>query len=88
MNSRLNKMPKKEKNNIRNETSFIKKHQFTDIEKILEGEFGRRFVQYRENYYKTLNYDKGEELPKFPLTVSFELVNRCNLECVMCYQGY
>ncbi len=81
-------MSKNQQNKLRNETSFIKKHQFTDIEKILEGEFGERFVQYREKYYRTLNYDKGEGLPKFPLTVSFELVNRCNLNCVMCYTDH
>jgi radical SAM protein with 4Fe4S-binding SPASM domain len=47
--------------------------------------FGDRFARYRANYHRSLNYDKNDYVPDFPLTVNMELVNRCNLACIMCY---
>ena len=38
-----------------------------------------------------LNYLKDKKhvvLPPYPISVILELVNRCNLECTMCYQGF
>jgi radical SAM protein with 4Fe4S-binding SPASM domain len=31
---------------------------------------------------------KHKFLPEYPISVILELVNRCNLECTMCFQGY
>jgi radical SAM protein with 4Fe4S-binding SPASM domain len=69
----------------RNQTKNISGVKFTDIEKILAEKFGDRFLKYRRDYKKSLNYDKNNYVPDFPLTVSFELVNRCNLKCIMCW---
>ena len=69
----------------RKEVSHIRSVKFTDIERVPREEFGERFHDYRIAYHKSLNYDTNGYVPEFPLTVSLELVNRCNLDCVMCY---
>lgn len=68
----------------------IERADFTSVEDVLERtlgqQYGSRFQYYRRSYHRTLNADKGNfELPEFPVTVTMELVNRCNLSCVMCY---
>jgi radical SAM protein with 4Fe4S-binding SPASM domain len=47
--------------------------------------FGSKFAEYRATYMRSLNYDKEEFAAEFPVTVNIELVNRCNLSCIMCY---
>ena len=69
----------------RTNTEFIDTVGFTDYLGTLAEKHGERFLEYRQNYYKSLNYDRNGYLPDFPLTVTLELVNRCNLDCVMCY---
>lgn len=69
----------------RDNTTYIKTQKFTDYEQILTDEFGERFADYRVDYKKSLNYDQNGFVPDFPITVSLELINRCNLSCVMCY---
>ncbi|MBM3492343.1 MAG: radical SAM protein [Alphaproteobacteria bacterium] len=64
---------------------YIHSVPLSDIERILADEFGDRFRRYRVAYRRSLNYPLHDELPPFPLTVSLELVNRCNLKCIMCY---
>ena len=70
----------------------INKHAKKDPEDILfenlYQKFGSRFSEYRKRYSDNI---KGLDLDiktKFPNTVILELVNRCDLECVMCYQGF
>jgi radical SAM protein with 4Fe4S-binding SPASM domain len=72
----------------RNQVDNISSVKLTDIEAVLAEEFGDRFRAYRIDYRKSMNYDKNGFVPDFPLTVSFELVNRCNLKCVMCYTDH
>lgn len=69
----------------RRQTTFINSLKFNDIEQILSQHFGDRFRLYRQEYNKSLNYDKNGFIPDFPITVTLELVNRCNLNCIMCY---
>lgn len=69
----------------RKNVDHIASVKYTDVESVLAEEFGDRFRRYRTNYRKSLNYDNNGFVPDFPLTVSIELVNRCNLNCVMCY---
>lgn len=69
----------------RTNTEFIDTVGFTDFEELLAEKYGERFREYRKNYRKSLNYDTNGYLPDFPLTVTLELVNRCNLDCIMCY---
>ena len=70
----------------------INKHAKKDPEDILfenlYQKFGSRFSEYRKRYSDNI---KGLDLDiktKFPNTVILELVNRCDLQCVMCYQGF
>ena len=69
----------------RTNTEFTDTVKFSDFEDTLAQKYGERFREYRRNYYKSLNYDANGFLPDFPLTVTMELVKRCNLRCVMCY---
>ncbi len=69
----------------RKDVEHVESVKFTDIEAVLAEEFGAPFLRYRADYRKSLNYDNNGYIPNFPLTVSLELVNRCNLSCVMCY---
>lgn len=69
----------------RENVDHITSVKYTDVEMVLSDEFGERFRDYRKNYKKSLNYDTNGYIPDFPLTVSLEFVNRCNLNCVMCY---
>lgn len=65
-----------------------------DIEDILResltAKYGERYLRYREDYRRYVtNVAKGYPfLPDFPLTMVMELVNRCNLDCIMCDQGF
>jgi len=59
--------------------------KYEDIEGLLAKEFGDSFRAYRRKYERSLNYDKTGFVSSFPLTVQIELVNRCNLTCIMCY---
>ena len=63
----------------------VAKIEFTDVDSTLEAEFGPRVREYRRAYRESLNYARSPSVPDFPITVSLELVNRCNLSCVMCY---
>lgn len=69
----------------RTNTTHTETVKFSQFESLLGEKFGDRFRVYRQDYYKSLNYDKNGFLPDFPLTVTLELVNRCNLDCIMCY---
>lgn len=69
----------------RDKVEHVESVKYTDVEAVLTDEFGDRFHEYRKNYRKSLNYDTNGYIPPFPLTVSLEFVNRCNLNCIMCY---
>jgi len=73
---------KKEKND------FIFKYQKGDVNKKLTTYFGNNFKKYRKDFNKTQNYIKTNFIPDFPLMVSIEFVNRCNLNCIMCYKDH
>ena len=72
--------------------SVIKKNNRVDTEQILYEElfpkFGERYNEYRAKYENYLNDKSHKFLPKYPISVILELVNRCNLECTMCFQGF
>jgi len=58
------------------------------LQEVLYKKYGERFLKYRENYKKTISDDDHKMYLGYPLTVILELVNRCDLQCVMCYQGF
>ncbi len=69
----------------------INKYAKKDPEDILYAnlyeKFGQRFIDYRKRYSDNIKKLDLDKKTKFPNTVILELVNRCDLECVMCYQG-
>ena len=92
-----------EKNNIIKKKLDLKKKQLLSMSVVLkeskvDGEqvlydhlypkFGKRFLNYRSKYANYLKDNKHNFLPDYPISVILELVNRCNLECTMCFQGY
>ena len=70
----------------------INKYAKKDPEDILYDnlyeKFGQRFIEYRKRYSDNIKRLDVDKKTKFPNTVILELVNRCDLECVMCYQGF
>lgn len=69
----------------RSNLSHIATMRFSAFESHMAEIHGLRFVDYRKDFHKSLNYDRNGFLPEFPITVQLELINRCNLSCVMCY---
>ena len=71
----------------------INKYAKKDPEEILREnlfkKFGKRFLDYRKRYEENVN-KKSSEIDQldYPNTILLELVNRCDLECKMCYQGF
>ena len=72
--------------------NILQKYYKDDPEKILKDElikkYGERYLKYRKNYLSIINDDDHKIKTEYPTTVVLELVNRCDLECVMCYQGF
>lgn len=56
-----------------------------DIDELLAQKHGERYRGYRQQYNASINYQDGFEIPDFPIYLGLELVNRCNLKCIMCY---
>lgn len=50
--------------------------------------YGQRFSEYRRSYLASLLPAAMESVPDFPLTVLMELLNKCNLDCIMCYSQH
>jgi radical SAM protein with 4Fe4S-binding SPASM domain len=82
--------------NLDSETrpSYIKRVERINPEKqltdVLTQKFGQKFSDYRKEYFKILdnknnNYDY---VPDYPLNVLVEVVNKCNLECIMCLSSH
>ena len=75
------------------EPANINKYAKKDPEEILKEnlikKYGQRFIDYRKRYEENLS-KKSSEIAhlNYPNTVLLELVNRCDLECTMCYQGF
>ena len=72
------------------EPSNLKKFTHKNPEKVLFDNLYKKFgdlsnLEKDEDNVKNLDMLKVEP---YPNTVILELVNRCNLECVMCYQGF
>ncbi len=61
--------------------------QLTDA---LTERFGEKFTEYRKKYFKVLNSvnENYNYVPDYPLNVLVEVVNKCNLECIMCLSSH
>jgi len=81
-------MPNKKGKIKKEKNGFIYKYQKSDVNEKLSSILGDDFRKYREDFNKTQNYLETKFIPDFPITVSLELVNRCNLNCIMCYKKH
>ncbi len=72
--------------------SNIEKFAHNDPEQMLinymYNKFGQRFLDYRNRYNENIQKKSDQTVYDYPNTVVLELVNRCNLQCTMCYQGF
>jgi len=72
-----------------NYPGHLKRVAKRDIEQILSDtvgqKYGDRFTLYRDEYARTVAGTDVDRLPDYPVTLSIETVNRCNLACVMCH---
>jgi radical SAM protein with 4Fe4S-binding SPASM domain len=63
-------------------------YSFSDWMDELSRVYGARWESYRNSFHRTNNKitaaDESAEL-RAPITITLELVNRCNLKCVMCW---
>jgi MoaA/NifB/PqqE/SkfB family radical SAM enzyme len=73
---------------------YIKRVERVNPEKqiadALTKRFGKKFSEYREKYFKVLNSvnENYNYVPDYPLNVLVEVVNKCNLECIMCLSSH
>ena len=72
----------------------IIKHSSGDTEEILlkalNEKYGERFAKYRDDYHANIKFSGDDRFMQsaYPLSVLLELINRCNLDCIMCDQGF
>ena len=79
-----------------NETkpAYIKRIEKVNPEKqlldVLTKKYGERFSDYRKQYSKAVNNHKYnyDYVSDYPLNVLVEVVNKCNLECIMCLSSH
>lgn len=69
-------------------TSYVEKITEKDQIKIIENYKGIEFKKYREKYNSSLNYQENYQILDFPITVTLEMINKCNLKCIMCYTDH
>ena len=73
---------------------YIKRVEKEDPEKRLSEslikKYGERFSDYRKQYFKILDNPKNEydSVAEYPLNVLVEVLNKCNLECIMCLSSH
>lgn len=60
---------------------FVTRLSRKDYHKPMIEKFGDKYLQYRREWD---NSAKGEYLPAFPLQIDFEIIDYCNLKCIMC----
>lgn len=73
----------------KNYPGHLKRVSNRNVEQILQDTLGQkhgeRFTVYRAEYARTVDGVDIDRLPDYPITLSIETVNRCNLACVMCH---
>ena len=73
---------------------YIKRVEKEDPEKRLSEslikKYGERFSDYRKQYFKILDNPKNEydSVAEYQLNVLDEVLNKCNLECIMCLTSH
>jgi radical SAM protein with 4Fe4S-binding SPASM domain len=72
--------------NILSKTTVVDTEQV--LQESLSRKHGKKYIEYRKRYNSIVNDHEHNTDFDYPTTVVLELLNRCNLECIMCYQGY
>ncbi len=70
------------------QVSYVEKITDKDQIEIIQSYKGKNFKEYRDQYNASLEYDDKYEVLNYPLTVTLEMINRCNLKCIMCYTDH
>jgi len=70
------------------QASNVEKITDKDQIKIIQSYKGEEFKDYRRKYDESVNYDEKYNILDFPITVTLEMINKCNLKCVMCYTDH
>jgi radical SAM protein with 4Fe4S-binding SPASM domain len=70
------------------QVSYVEKITDKDQIKIIQSHKGESFAEYRKKYDSSLKYDDDYKILNYPLTVTLEMINRCNLKCIMCYTDH
>jgi radical SAM protein with 4Fe4S-binding SPASM domain len=68
--------------------SYVEKITDKDQIKVIQNYKGIEFKNYREKYEASLNYQNNYKILDFPITVTLEMINKCNLKCIMCYTDH
>lgn len=68
--------------------SYVEKITTKDQIEIIQRHKGIKFKEYREKYEASLNYENNYSILDFPITVTLEMINKCNLKCIMCYTDH
>ena len=71
-----------------NNPSYVEKISKKDQIEIIREKKGIEFEKYREKYNDSLNYQNNYKILDFPITVTLEMINKCNLKCIMCYTDH
>ena len=72
-----------------NNPSYVEKISKKDQIEVISEKKGIEFAKYREKYNDSLNYyQKNYKILDFPITVTLEMINKCNLKCIMCYTDH
>jgi radical SAM protein with 4Fe4S-binding SPASM domain len=80
--------PTSEASEPQNTPAYIERVNRLDLDSLLTERLGSGWRDYRLAYERSLLYHQHLEVPPFPLTLGVELVNRCNLNCVMCVTSH
>ena len=87
-------MKNESNSNPRNRPLYIRRVEKSNPEEQLVSsltkKFGERFTNYRKEYFKVLNNPEHNYnfFPEFPINVLVEVLNKCNLECIMCLSSH
>lgn len=73
---------------VKENNQYIFKYQKEDINQRLGVILGEEFVKYREDFDKTQDYINTKYTPPFPLSITLDLENKCNLNCIMCANNF
>ncbi|MBN1162054.1 MAG: radical SAM protein [Dehalococcoidales bacterium] len=67
--------------NVVERRDFVTRISCKDYHQPMIEKFGDKYLQYRKEWESSAT---GDYLPAFPLQIDFEIIDYCNLKCIMC----